>query len=98
MIFNSIVSKRKIVKPCDFSNLIKTIGKGESWKATKDCWMAFSFGSSSSTNKVYVNEVLVYSTYDAVSIPPSIYIRKGDTIKFTDGSTTSDVYFYGCIE
>lgn len=99
-IFNQILSKRKIVKPCDYGNLLKTIASGETWTATKDGWLyVLERGDNGYDSEVYINGELIFDLYSSTGEPREVfvYIKKGTTI-FLKNFRVSSGKFYGCIK
>lgn len=103
MIFNSIVSARRFVKPVDYSKKETVLsGSSGSWKAAKDCYITASFsGELSNYGVLYINGTEVadgWSSDDRIGLP-GLYVRKGDVVSVgrwgsgTKGSVTVTAYF-----
>lgn len=100
-IFNS-TRESKHIRPCDFTNVIKTLtcstGSVASWKATQNCWLSVYLFGGNANAVLSINDVVVAKgegTGDSVNVPPCVYVKKGSTIKL-EGS--SKFTAYGCVK
>lgn len=92
----------KYIKPCDYTNVIKTLessgGTGEaSWTATQDCWLAVELQGGSYSSSLYLDGVEVCranSTTNPSNHAPAIYALRGTKIKTTG---RAKITVYGCI-
>lgn len=92
----------KYIKPCDYTNVIKTLEctgvTGEaSWTATQDCWLAVELQGGSYTSYLYLNDLVVCrstSTTNASNHAPAVYVVRGTKIKIMG---KANLTAYGCI-
>ena len=104
-IFNQAASRKKYVKPCDFTKKIKEItatNDTQTWVANKDCWLElYAYQGSGKEAYIKINGEIIMggSTATNKTLVPNVYVTRGSVIELYSSSTSASATMtaYGCL-